>query len=85
MKTHKMAFLPGLVAVVILLLSACAFAGPKPEDSKRAWTILLYGAVDNSADDPFVEFTDQLRRAIDDDPGIELILFIDRSDRHFQS
>jgi clostripain len=38
--------------------------------------------VDNSADDPFVEFTDQVRRAIDDDPGIELVLFIDRSDRH---
>src|SRR6185436_1202406 len=84
MKTHKMAFLAGLVAAVILLLSA-AFGTPKPEDSKRPWTILLYGAVDNSADDPFVEFTDQLRRAIDDDPGIELILFIDRSDRHRKS
>ena len=24
------------------------------EDSKRRWTLLLYGAVDNSADDPFV-------------------------------
>ena len=84
MKTHKMAFLAGLVAAVILLLSA-AFGTPKPEDSRRPWTILLYGAVDNSADDPFVEFTDQLRRAIDDDPGIELILFIDRSDRHRKS
>jgi clostripain len=52
------------------------------EDSKRPWTLLLYGAVDNSADDLFVAFTDQVRRAIDDDPGVELVLFIDRSDHH---
>jgi clostripain len=83
MKTHKMAFLVCLVAAGVVLLSAAsAFTGAKPENTKRAWTILLYGAVDNSADDPFVEFTDQVRRAIDDDPGIELLLFIDRSDKH---
>src|SRR5262245_30361442 len=52
------------------------------EGSQRPWTLLLYGAVDNSADDPFVAFTDQVRRAIDDDPGVELVLLIDRSDRH---
>src|SRR5262249_8125986 len=52
------------------------------EVTKRAWAILLYGAVDNSADDPFVAFTDQVRRAIDDDPGIELLLLIDRSNKH---
>ena len=57
-------------------------ANSQSDDSKRSWTILLYGAVDNSADDPFVAFTDQVRRAIDDDPGIELVLFIDRSDKH---
>ena len=51
-------------------------------DFKRSWTILLYAAVDNSADDPFVMFADQVRRAIDDDPGIELVLFIDRSNKH---
>ena len=38
--------------------------------------------MDNSADDPFVAFTDQVRRAIDDDPGIELVLLIDRSKKH---
>jgi clostripain len=48
----------------------------------RSWTILVYAAVDNSADDPFVEFADRVRRAIDDDPGIELVLFIDRSKKH---
>src|SRR5262245_32884577 len=52
------------------------------EGSQRPWTLLLYGAVDNSADDPFVAFTDRVRRAIDDDPGVELVLLIDRSDRH---
>jgi clostripain len=68
--------------ISVLLISMSSLFGAKSGSSKPAWTILLYGAVDNSADDPFVEFTDKVRRAIDDDPGIELILFIDRSDRH---
>src|SRR5262249_9675582 len=82
MKTYPIAFLPCLVTAGVLLLSPNAFAGTKPDDPKRPWTILLYGAVDNSADDPFVAFTDQVRRAIDDDPGIELVVFIDRSNKH---
>jgi clostripain len=53
-----------------------------PDAPKRSWTILLYGAVDNSADEPFVTFTDQVRRALDDDPGVELVLLIDRSQKH---
>jgi clostripain len=80
MKTTKM--LSCGVLISVLLISLNSFFGAKSEPSKPAWTILLYGAVDNSADDPFVEFTDQVRRAIDNDPGIELVLFIDRSDRH---
>ena len=79
MKTHQMAFLLCLVVVAVLHLSPRALGGTRADDSKRAWTLLLYGAVDNSADDPFVAFTDQVRRAIDDDPGIELVVLIDRS------
>ena len=84
-----------LAAVVAALISPLPVVAQRPssaaqdqkqasrgEDSKRPWTLLLYGAVDNSADDPFVAFTDQVRRAIDDDPGVELVLFIDRSDQH---
>jgi len=80
MKTTKL--LSCGVLTSVLLISLSSFFGAKSEPSKRAWTILFYGAVDNSADDPFVEFTDQVRRAIDDDPGIELVLFIDRSNAH---
>ena len=74
---------PCLVAALLVLGS---FASVSPQeasaDAKRPWTLLLYGAVDNSADDPFVAFTDQVRRAIDDDPGIELVVFIDPSKKH---
>jgi clostripain len=49
---------------------------------KRSWTLLMYGAVDNSADMPFISFLNQVRRAIDNDPGIELLVFIDRSEKH---
>src|SRR5262245_59798209 len=82
MQPRRIAFLTCLALAVVLAVSASAFVGTKTEAPKRAWTILLYGAVDNSADDPFVKFTDQVRRAIDDDPGVELLLLIDRSDRH---
>jgi hypothetical protein len=80
MKTTIMLSCGALIS--ILLISLSSLFGEKSKTSKPAWTILLYEAVDNSADDHFVDFTDQVRRAIDDDPGIELALFIDRSDRH---
>lgn len=48
-------------------------------DERRPWTILVYGGADNNADGPILEFLDQVRKAIDDDPGIELLLFLDRS------
>jgi clostripain len=51
---------------------------------KRPWTFMVYGAVDNSADGAIIEFLDQVRAAIDDDPGIELLLFIDRSKTHLK-
>jgi clostripain len=66
----------------VLLSTPSALSDTTSGDAKRPWTILVYGAVDNSADDPFVDFTDKVRRAIDDDPGIELIVLIDRSDKH---
>lgn len=75
-----------LAAAVAALLSISVASQhnkeARGEGARRPWTILLYAAVDNSADDPLVAFTDQVRRAIDDDPGVELVLLIDRSDRH---
>lgn len=71
-----------LLFAASLIFVPAAFGDTTPNDAKRPWTILMYGAVDNSADEPFVAFTDKLRRAIDDDPGIELIVYIDRSANH---
>lgn len=56
-------------------------AGPE-QKPLRPWTILVYGAADNNADGPILEFLDGVRKAIDDDPGIELLLFIDRSAKY---
>jgi clostripain len=78
----------------VLTLAACSFAAAHPAASqpaqkasnavepKRPWTILVYGAADNSADMPLIHFMNQVRRAIDNDPGVELLLFLDRSDKH---
>src|SRR5881396_2269744 len=49
---------------------------------QRPWTILVYGGADNNADGPILEFLDDVRKAIDDDPGIELLLLIDRSEKY---
>jgi clostripain len=47
----------------------------------RPWTILVYGGADNNADGPILGFLDDVRKAIDDDRGIELLLWIDRSEK----
>src|SRR5215510_2815384 len=74
--------LSSILLSAILLISLISLLGAKSAASKRPWTILLYGAADNSADKYFIEFTDKVRRAIDNDPGIELVMFIDRNERH---
>src|SRR5262247_1069326 len=74
--------LSSILLSAILLISLISLLGAKSAASKPAWTILLYGAADNSADGHFIEFTDKVRRAIDDDPGIDLVMFIDRNERH---
>jgi clostripain len=64
-----------------LFLAATSSAVAQSDSAKRPWTILVYGAADNNADGPILEFLKKVRVAIDDDPGIELLLFIDRSDK----
>ena len=54
---------------------------PAQSGATRPWTILVYGGADNNADGPILEFLDQVRKAIDDDPGIELLLLLDRSEK----
>jgi clostripain len=74
-----------LACVFALAASSIALgqtATIKAAEPKRPWTILVYGAADNSADGPLIAFLNKVRRAIDDDPGMELLLFIDRSQKH---
>lgn len=67
----------------VLACLACAPAllaqAPAPTTT-HPWTILVYGGADNNADGPILEFLDGVRAAIDDDPGIDLLLLIDRSE-----
>jgi clostripain len=64
-----------------LLLSAAPLPEPQATRSLRPWTILVYGAADNNADGPILGFLNEVRKAIDDDPGLELLLLIDRSEK----
>ena len=43
------------------------------------WTILIYGAADNNADGPIFGWLGDVRRAVADDPGLNLVLFVDRA------
>src|SRR6266852_2127034 len=82
-----------MVSLVACVL-ACALASPaigqtpaqggagKSTEVKQPWTMLVYAAVDNSADGPFIAFLNQIRRALDNDPGMQMLLFIDRSAKH---
>lgn len=64
---------------MIPLLAVTALALPQDAPA-RPWTFMIYGAADNNADGPILEFLDGVRDAFDDDPGVELVLFLDRSE-----
>ena len=46
----------------------------------RPWTFLIYGAADNNADGPILHFLEQIRREWAGEPGVEIVLFLDRSE-----
>jgi clostripain len=74
-----------LIAVVTSTAVGQTKSSGAPANSaqtQRPWTILIYGAVDNSADMPFIAFVNKVRRSIDNDPGMELLVLIDRSQKH---
>jgi len=62
------------------LLLALATQVGMAEEPERPWTLMIYGAADNNADGPILDFLHGVRTALDDDPGMEILLFIDRSE-----
>lgn len=66
----------GLVLVFAFVVGFGLARASFAED--RPWTFLVYGAADNNADGPILVFLDKLRAALDDDPGVELLLLLDR-------
>ncbi len=71
-----------LEACTIVLCPFLALPTSAQSSPERPWTLLVYGAADNNADGPILEFLDGVRKALDDDPGMELVLFIDRHARY---
>ena len=71
-----------LLFVVLALASAPANLEPQEKPAEKEWTILIYGAADNNADGPILGFLDRVRKALDDDPAVDLLLFIDRSEEY---
>jgi clostripain len=57
---------------------------PAPGAEPTPWTFLIYAACDNSAeaDGNFFTFLDRVRRALEDDAAVEVVLFIDRSTKY---
>jgi clostripain len=64
-----------------LLFPIAAQDAAKQAAPLKPWTLLVYGGADNNADGPIQEFLDGVRKAFDGDPGMELVLYIDRSDK----
>ncbi len=73
-----------IVATTVSLFSALSESALSAQEAKpeRPWTLMIYGAADNSADGPMLEFLDSIRIALDDDPGMEIVLWIDRSTKY---
>ncbi|HKB15548.1 MAG TPA: clostripain-related cysteine peptidase, partial [Planctomycetota bacterium] len=74
---------PTILALAMWIAGAAS--GPPPTgDPDRAWTFLIYGACDNNAEEDgnFFSFLDGVRGALADDSGIDVVLFIDRSDKY---
>jgi len=70
---------------MLSVLACASFAGGIESQAAvpiRPWTVLVYGAADNNADGPILRFLDDVRKAIDDDAGIDLLLFLDRSEKY---
>ena len=66
-----------------LLLPIAAQDAAKAAAPLKPWTLLVYGGADNNADGPIQHFLDGVRKAIDGDPGIDLVVYIDRSTVRF--
>src|SRR5262245_31112859 len=75
----RIVFKPSRVVRVLNVLAvsigsatrSSAAAATQDNGAKRPWTILVYGAADNNADGPILQFLRKVRDAIDDDSGIE--------------
>ncbi len=72
--------------VVLSMFVGFSFASSRATGAEvraeRPWTILVYGAADNSCDGPLQGFLDSVRKAIDDDPAIDVLVLIDRSEAY---
>lgn len=65
-----------------ILGSVAMAANAEQDPASRPWTLLVYCAIDNNADGPCQRFLESVRAAIDDDPGIDVLLLLDRSAEH---
>lgn len=70
-----------LCLALMLTLLHFSFTGEEAHEA-RPWTLLWYAAADNNCDGPVLEVLDSARRALDDDPGIELVVLVDRHVEH---
>jgi clostripain len=71
-----------LAALLALLVPGVAAQDQRDasEDGLPPWTFLIYGAADNDADGHMLRFVDDVRAALSDHEGVELILFMDRAE-----
>lgn len=80
----------GRTLLAVLALAGCrppldarAASPPRAADRARGeWTVLFYGANDNSSEETVVHDLRAMQRGLPDVPGLELIALVDRSPRY---
>ena len=70
--------------LTVSLLSLLSLAAPCTTDDApaTAWTILVYGAVDNDWESPFMRDIRRMRAGLEGVQDVEVLLLIDRSDEY---
>jgi len=68
-----------MLALTLCALNTLSAGGPSPDESLRDWTILFYGATENSAEESFMPDMEDMRHALQTGPGLEILCLVDRS------
>ncbi|MFT7481042.1 MAG: clostripain, partial [Gammaproteobacteria bacterium] len=74
-----------MLSLTLCALTSLSATGLAPDENLGDWTILFYGATENSAEESFMPDIEDMRQALDTGPSVEVLCLVDRSERFTDS